>query len=122
LLNAPKEVVLPLLALLTSYLLVRALSHTEGPLQVLDHPNQGDFLFDQTPEFDATEAEPVPDLVFDQSLPEEFTDWGNRRGDSPTRRRAARSCLPLGLHPPIRASPPTHPVYPSTVSALWAQR
>jgi hypothetical protein len=28
----------------------------------------------QTPEFDATEAEPVPDLVFDQSLPEEFTD------------------------------------------------
>ena len=31
----------------------------------------GDFL-DQTPAFDPTEAEPVPDFVFDQSLPDEF--------------------------------------------------
>lgn len=35
---------------------------------------QGDSLFDQTPEFDVTADEPVPDLVFDQSLPEDFTD------------------------------------------------
>ena len=33
----------------------------------------GDFL-DQTPAFDPTEAEPIPDFVFDQSLPGEFDD------------------------------------------------
>ncbi|MCH7565417.1 MAG: hypothetical protein IH968_16515 [Gemmatimonadetes bacterium] len=27
-----------------------------------------------TPAFDPTEAEPVPDFVFDQSLPDEFDD------------------------------------------------
>jgi hypothetical protein len=32
----------------------------------------GDFLLDQTSGFDPAEAEPVPDFVFDQSLPEEF--------------------------------------------------
>ncbi|MCH7532428.1 MAG: hypothetical protein IH968_16500 [Gemmatimonadetes bacterium] len=32
---------------------------------------QGDLL-DQTPAFDPTEAEPIPEFVFDQSLPDEF--------------------------------------------------
>ena len=35
---------------------------------------QGDFLLDQTPAFDPTEAEPVPVFVFDQSMPHEFDD------------------------------------------------
>ena len=35
---------------------------------------QGYFLLDQTPAFDPTEAEPVPDFVFDPSLPDEFDD------------------------------------------------
>ena len=34
-------------------------------------PPQGDFL-DQTPAFDPTDAEPIPDFVFDQSLPDEL--------------------------------------------------
>ena len=45
---------------------------------VLVHPSlwngstpQGDFLLDQTPAFDPTEAEPVPVFVFDQSMPHE---------------------------------------------------
>ncbi len=29
---------------------------------------------DQTPGFDAADVEPVPDFVFDQSLPGEFED------------------------------------------------
>ena len=37
-------------------------------------PPQGDFLFDQTPEFDAAGLEPVPDFLFDQSLPQDFCD------------------------------------------------
>ncbi len=34
-------------------------------------PPQGDFL-DLTPTSDPTDAEPIPDLVFDPSLPDEF--------------------------------------------------
>ena len=29
---------------------------------------------DQTSQFDPTETEPVPEFIFDQSLPEEFED------------------------------------------------
>ena len=32
----------------------------------------GDLLLDQTPAFDPTEAEPIPEFSFDQSLPDEF--------------------------------------------------
>jgi hypothetical protein len=42
---------------------------TELQLSLLE---LGDFLLDQTSGFDPAEAEPVPDFVFDQSLPEEF--------------------------------------------------
>ena len=35
-------------------------------------PPQGDLLLDQTPAFDPSEAEPIPDFVFDQSLPDEL--------------------------------------------------
>ena len=35
-------------------------------------PPQGDLLLDRTPAFDPTEAEPIPDFVFDQSLPDEL--------------------------------------------------
>jgi hypothetical protein len=58
----------------SSILLHLDLHHLPPLLSPARGPPQGDFLFDQTPEFDPTEAEPVPDLVFDQSLPEEFTD------------------------------------------------
>ena len=50
------------------------LHHLPPPLSPARGPPQGDFLFDQTPECDATEAESVPDFIFDQSLPEDFTD------------------------------------------------
>ncbi len=50
------------------------LHHLPPPLSPARGPPQGDFLFDQTPEFAATEAEPGPDFVFDQSLPAEFDD------------------------------------------------
>lgn len=42
------------------------------PLSPARGPPQGDFLFDQTSGFDATDAESVPDFMFDQSLPDEF--------------------------------------------------
>ncbi len=58
----------------SSILLRLDLHHLPPPLSPARGPPQGDFLFDQTPEFDATEAEPVPDFTFDQSLPEDFTD------------------------------------------------
>ena len=47
------------------------LPHQPPPISPARGPPQGD-LFDQTPAFDPTEAEPVPDFVFDQSLPDEF--------------------------------------------------
>ncbi len=37
-------------------------------------PPQGDFLLDQTSGLDPAEAEPMPDSVFDQSMPENFED------------------------------------------------
>ena len=37
-------------------------------------PPQGDLLLDQTSAFDPTEAEPIPEFVFDQSLPDAFDD------------------------------------------------
>ena len=45
------------------------LPHTPPPISPARGPPQGDFLLDQTPAFDPTEAEPLPDFVFDQSLP-----------------------------------------------------
>jgi Putative transposase/Transposase zinc-binding domain len=37
-------------------------------------PPQGDFLLDQSPAFDPTQAEPSPEFVFDQSMPAHFDD------------------------------------------------
>ena len=48
------------------------LPHTPPPISPARGPPQADFLLDQTPTFDPTEAEPVPEFVFDQSLPAEF--------------------------------------------------
>ena len=48
------------------------LPHTPPPISPARGPPQGDFLLDQTAAFDPSEAEPVPDFVFDQSLPHEF--------------------------------------------------
>jgi hypothetical protein len=45
-----------------------------SPISSARGPPQGDFILDQTPAFDPTEAEPPPDFVFDQSLPDEFDD------------------------------------------------
>ena len=52
---------------------VAILQHLElpPPISPARGPPQGDFLLDQTPAFDPTEAEPVPDFVFDPSLPDE---------------------------------------------------
>jgi hypothetical protein len=50
------------------------LPHTPPPISPARGPPQGDFLLDQTPAFDPTEAEPVPVFVSDQSLPQEFDD------------------------------------------------
>ncbi len=50
------------------------LHHLPPPLSPARGPPHGDFLLDQTSGFDATEAEPVPHFVFDQSLPESFED------------------------------------------------
>ena len=48
------------------------LPHTPPPISPARGPPQGGFLLDQTPVFDPTEAEPIPEFVFDQSLPDEF--------------------------------------------------
>ena len=48
------------------------LPHTPPPISPARGPPQGDFLLDQTPAFEPSEAEPVPDFVFDPSLPDEF--------------------------------------------------
>ena len=50
------------------------LPHAPPPVSPARGPPQGDFQLDQTPTFDPTEAEQVPDFVFDQSLPDEFDD------------------------------------------------
>ena len=56
----------------TAILLHLELPHTPPPISPARGPPQGDFLLDQTPVFDPTEAEPIPEFVFDQSLPDEF--------------------------------------------------
>ncbi len=50
------------------------LHHLPPPLSPARGPPQGDFLLDQTSEFDATDVGPVPDFAFDQSLPKDFED------------------------------------------------
>ncbi len=40
------------------------------PLSPARAPPQGMFTFDQTGGFDPTDPEPIPDFVFDQSLPD----------------------------------------------------
>ena len=50
------------------------LPHSPPPISPARGPPQGDFLLDQTPAFDPTEAEAVPDFSFDQSLPDESDD------------------------------------------------
>ena len=48
------------------------LPHLPPPLSPARGPPQGDFLLDQTSGFDPTDPEPVPEYIFDQSLPDEF--------------------------------------------------
>lgn len=48
--------------------------HTPPPISPARGPPQGDFLLDQTPSYDPTDAEPEPDFVFDQSGPAECDD------------------------------------------------
>lgn len=50
------------------------LHHLPPPLSPARGPPQGDFLLDQSSGFNPTEAEPVPDFIFDQSPPEGFED------------------------------------------------
>ena len=67
-----------ILSFLTDPPVVAILQHLElphaPPVSPARGPPQGDFQLDQTPTFDPTEAEQVPDFVFDQSLPDEFDD------------------------------------------------
>ena len=48
------------------------LPHTPPPISPARGPPQGDFLLDQIPAFDPSEAAPVLDFVFDPSLHDEF--------------------------------------------------
>ena len=50
------------------------LPHTPPPISPARGPPQGDFLLDQTPAFDPTTAEHLPDFIFDQSRPDVFED------------------------------------------------
>jgi len=56
------------------------LPHRPPPLAPARAPPQVELAFDQTPDVDLAEPEPVPDhasrgaRVFDQSLPDEFED------------------------------------------------
>lgn len=50
------------------------LPHRPPPVAPARDPPQGDFLLDQSPAFDPTEPEPVPEYEFDQSVPDEFGD------------------------------------------------
>lgn len=50
------------------------LHHLPPPPSPARGPPQGDFLLDQSSGFNPTEAEPVPDFIFDQSPPEGFED------------------------------------------------
>jgi hypothetical protein len=53
-------------------LLHLGLPHRPPPLTPARGPPQAELAFDQTSDFDPTDAEPVPDFDFDQSTPE---DW-----------------------------------------------
>ena len=65
-----------ILAFLTDLPTVRAillhveLPHRPPPLTPARGPPQSEFAFDPSPAFDLSEPEPVPDLDFDQSVPE----------------------------------------------------
>jgi hypothetical protein len=48
------------------------LPHRPPPFSPARGPPQGDFLLDQTPPVDLTDAGPHQDFVFDQSVPEHF--------------------------------------------------
>ena len=50
------------------------LPHALPPISPARGPPQGDFLLDQTPAFDPTQAESIPDFMFDPSLPADFDD------------------------------------------------
>lgn len=69
-----------ILAFLTDPHTVRAillhldLPHTPPPLAPARGPPQPELLFDQTPGFDPTDPEPIPDFDFDQSLPDAWQD------------------------------------------------
>ena len=62
----------------TAILLHLELPHAPPPISPARGPPQGDLLLDQTPAFDPSDAEPtkggvpIPDFVFDQSLPDEL--------------------------------------------------
>ena len=58
--------------IVSAILLHLDLPHLPPPLSPARGPPQGDFLLDQTSGFDPAEPEPVPELFFDQSLPDEF--------------------------------------------------
>jgi len=59
---------------LSAILLHLDLPHRPPPLAPARGPPQRDFLLDQTPSFDPADPEPVPDVQFDQSLPDDFDD------------------------------------------------
>jgi hypothetical protein len=50
------------------------LPHLPPPISPARGPPQGDFLLDQTSDFDPASGEPAPEFVFDQSLPIHFDD------------------------------------------------
>jgi hypothetical protein len=58
----------------STILLHLELPHRPPPISPARGPPQGDFLLDQTPAFDPPRAEPIPEFVFDQSLPDHFED------------------------------------------------
>jgi hypothetical protein len=58
----------------SAILLHLELPHKPPPISPARGPPQGDFLLDQTPAFDLAHGEPIPEFVFDQSLPDDFDD------------------------------------------------
>jgi hypothetical protein len=58
----------------TAILLHLELRHLPPPISPARGPPQGDFLLDQTPAFDPAGAQPAPEFIFDQSLPDYFDD------------------------------------------------
>jgi hypothetical protein len=89
----------------SSILLRLDLHHLPPPLSPARGPPQGDFLFDQTPEFDARRLHRLRQQA--------------RRLAQPS--PCGEGLPPLGIWRPS-AHPPDPSAYPSTVSALRAQR